>query len=289
MVGWRCAMTWARTVFRVWLVGCAQGALVVAALAQTPVGSPSAMATDSRRSGLSEMSPAAQALQRDDTQNPAMLSVAQGRALWQTPPSRSASGSPNTGSPQIPTCAACHGELDQAMRGVAARYPSWDTRLGRVLSLGGRIAHCREQHQHEAAWPAESVESLAVQAAIALASRGQVITVPDQPQLARLQDQGEALWRQPFGQLALSCAQCHDGLAGLRLGGSPIPQGHPTAYPVYRLQWEAVGSLERRIRACFAGVRAEPFPAGDPAYLALEAYLMRRAAGMPLEGPGVRP
>jgi sulfur-oxidizing protein SoxA len=234
--------------------------------------------TDDRRSGLQFMSPTARALQLDDGQNPAMLAVAQGRALW------------NTRAPQAgQSCASCHGELDQAMSGVAARYPAWDDRLGRVLSLRDRLSNCRVAHQQAPAWPRESSQALALEAAVSLASRGALIRAPDQAPLHELQGAGERLWRQPFGQLALSCAQCHDDLAGRRLGGSPIPQAHPTAYPVYRLQWESVGSIERRIRGCLAGIRAEPFPSGDGAYLALEAYLMRRASGMPLEGPGVRP
>jgi len=43
-----------------------------------------------------------------------------------------------------------------------------------------------------------------------------------------------------------------------RRGGSVIPQAHPTGYPLYRLEWQAVGSLQRRLRNCMIGVRAEP-------------------------------
>ena len=53
--------------------------------------------------------------------------------------------------------------------------------------------------------------------------------------------------------------------AGQRLGGSLIPQGHPTGYPIYRLEWQGLGSLQRRLRDCMSGVRAEPFAHGDPA------------------------
>ena len=74
-----------------------------------------------------------------------------------------------------------------------------------------------------------------------------------------------------------------------RLGGSPIPQAHPTGYPIYRLEWQGLGSLQRRLRACMSGVRAEPFAWGAPELVELELYLARRARGMPLETPGVRP
>jgi sulfur-oxidizing protein SoxA len=87
----------------------------------------------------------------------------------------------------------------------------------------------------------------------------------------------------------LSCAQCHDANAGNKLGSSVIPQAHPMGYPVYRLEWQAMGSLQRRLRNCMNGVRAEPFAYGANELVELELYLNARAKGMPSETPGVRP
>jgi sulfur-oxidizing protein SoxA len=50
-----------------------------------------------------------------------------------------------------------------------------------------------------------------------------------------------------------------------------------------------MGSLQRRLRNCMIGMRAEPYTYGAPEYVALEAYLMWRARGMPMETPAVRP
>lgn len=52
---------------------------------------------------------------------------------------------------------------------------------------------------------------------------------------------------------------------------------------------QAIGSLQRRVRSCMAGVRAKPFAYGAPELIAPELYLNQRAAGMPLEVPGVKP
>jgi sulfur-oxidizing protein SoxA len=73
------------------------------------------------------------------------------------------------------------------------------------------------------------------------------------------------------------------------LAGSVIPQGHATGYPIYRLEWQALGSLQRRLRGCMVGVRAEPFAYGSPEFIAIEAYLMERARGMEVETPAIRP
>ena len=50
-----------------------------------------------------------------------------------------------------------------------------------------------------------------------------------------------------------------------------------------------IGSLQRRLRNCLIGMRAEAYPYGAPELVELEQYLMWRARGMKIESPGVRP
>jgi sulfur-oxidizing protein SoxA len=88
--------------------------------------------------------------------------------------------------------------------------------------------------------------------------------------------------------LNLSCGQCHDDNAGRRLRGDVISNGLGTGYPAYRLEWNTMGSLHRRLRACSLGVRAEQFPLGSREYLTLELFLASRASGLPVEAPGLR-
>ena len=86
----------------------------------------------------------------------------------------------------------------------------------------------------------------------------------------------------------LACDQCHDRNWGKQLRGDTISQGHPTAFPGYRMEWQRAGSLHRRFRDCDIGVRAEPLPLGSEGYKALELYLAWRAGDLPIEVPGVR-
>ena len=99
---------------------------------------------------------------------------------------------------------------------------------------------------------------------------------------------GEKLYHQRRGQLNLSCAQCHNENWGRKLGPETISQGHPNAHPAYRLEWQTLGSLQRRFRSCLSGIRAEMLPYGAPEYLDLELYVAWRAAGLEIETPGVR-
>ena len=100
---------------------------------------------------------------------------------------------------------------------------------------------------------------------------------------------GATLWQQRIGQLNLSCAQCHDERPGLRLGGALIPPGNAAGYPTYRLEWQAVGPLTRRLRNCMTGVRAEPYAPGSDESLALQVYMAWRDRGLAVETPAVRP
>jgi sulfur-oxidizing protein SoxA len=231
-----------------------------------------------RRSGFEDMSRDSQAMQRDDLANPGMLWVAEGEVAWS-----SKAGSAGR------SCADCHGNAAASMRGVATRYPAYSVERGRPVDLQGRINLCRETKQNATPLPFESQELLALTAYVANQSRGMLIEPDKNPRLQPFRARGQALYTQRQGQLNFSCANCHDDHWGQKLGSSPIPQAHPTGYPIYRLEWQGVGSLQRRLRNCMVGVRAEPYPFGAEEYIDLELFLMSRAQGMPLETPAVRP
>jgi sulfur-oxidizing protein SoxA len=175
------------------------------------------------------------------------------------------------------------------MRAVAARYPAISPGADEPLDLEGRINLCRTRQQGAGPLAADSQELLSLEAWIVYQSRGEPIAPAEDPRLAPFRAEGEAMWRKRQGQLDLSCATCHDENAGRKLAGATIPQAHPTGYPVYRLEWQTLGSLKRRLRNCLAGIRAEAPGYAAPDYVALELYMMRRARGMPIEAPAVRP
>jgi sulfur-oxidizing protein SoxA len=175
------------------------------------------------------------------------------------------------------------------MKGVAARYPEFHETSSKPVDPQDRINLCRQQEQKSPPFKPESRELLSLSTYVALQSRGEPVSPDRDPRLDPFRARGKALWRQRLGQLNFSCAQCHDDNWSKRLGSAPIPQAHANGYPVYRLEWQSMGSLQRRFRNCMSGVRAEPFAYGADEFIALELFLMSRAAGMPMETPGVRP
>jgi sulfur-oxidizing protein SoxA len=204
--------------------------------------------------------------------------VLDGEALWTT----KAGGASRA-------CADCHGDAAESMKGVAARYPAFDAARARPVDLEERINICRTERQNATPFRFESKELLGLTAYVARQSRGMPIAEAKDARLAPFIAQGRKLFEQRQGQINMSCAQCHDDSWGKRLAGNMVPQAHPTGYPIYRLEWQNLGSLQRRLRNCIAGMRAEPYEFGAPENVALELFLMQRARGMPMESPGVRP
>jgi sulfur-oxidizing protein SoxA len=231
-----------------------------------------------RRSGYDLIGRETRMMQDDDATNPGMLWVLDGGALWK----RKAGAADRT-------CADCHGDARVSMKGVAARYPAFDAARGRPVNLEQRINICRAERQKAPPLAFESWDLLALTAYVARQSRGLPIDIAIDERTWPFLEAGRETFYRRQGQLNLACAQCHNDNWGKRLAGSPIPQAHPTGYPLYRLEWQGLGSLERRLRNCFIGMRAEPYAYGAPEFVDLELYLMWRARGMKIETPAVRP
>ena len=251
--------------------------LLIALAILCTVGAAADIPLSARRSTYEDMSAQTRAMQDDDSANPATLYVLDGEALW-----RAKAGEAGR------ACADCHGDAKVSMQGVAARHPEFDAKRQASTSLEGRINLCRAEQQKATTLPHESKELLALTAYIASQSRGQPIESSD-ARLAPFIAEGRAIFNRRQGQLNLACGHCHDDNWGRKLAGITLPQGHPTGYPVYRLEWQTLGSLQRRLRNCLIGMRAEAYAYGAPEYIALETYLMWRARGMTVESPAVRP
>jgi L-cysteine S-thiosulfotransferase len=248
--------------------------LLLAALSAQAAETP----LDQRRSGYELMSRETRAMQDDDAANPGILWVLEGEALW----NRKAGAAGRS-------CSDCHGDTGASMKGVAARYPAWDAARGRPLNLEQRINQCRSDRQQAKPFAYESRELLSLTTFIGRQSRGLPVEVAVEKEMKPFLQAGRSAFYRRQGQVNLSCAQCHEDNWGRRLAGNAIPQAHPTGYPLYRLEWQGVGSLQRRLRNCLAGIRAQTLEYGADELVDLELYLKWRARGMKMETPAVRP
>jgi sulfur-oxidizing protein SoxA len=214
-------------------------------------------------SGIEYQSDSVKAMQADSFGNPGLLWVDRGAELWKE------------------KCTGCHGDV-ASMNGVAAGYPRHSPQLGRVVDLEQRIQACMPG----LAW--ESRDLLGLTALVARQSNGTPISVDASGPAAPVYQHGRSLYFERQGQLNLACTNCHDANVGKTLLVEPISQGQPADWPAYRLEWQSLGSLQRRLRACYFGVRAEMPAFGSDDLVALELYLADRAKGLKAAVPGVR-
>jgi sulfur-oxidizing protein SoxA len=233
---------------------------------------------DQLKSGLAFSSPEVRGLQLDDDfASPSAHAIDKGAQLW-----KQVTGSNNK------SCASCHGDANESMKGAATRYPAIDKATGKLFNLEDRIRNCRSKQQKAINWLPESDELLAITLHVTGASKGMPILVSIDGPAKKHFEAGQKLYMARQGQMNLSCTQCHDQHYGQRLYNDKLSQGHPNGYPIFRLDWQYMASLERRLRFCYASVKAEVPPWGHQDMRNLNLYLMWRAQGLPIEVPAVR-
>ena len=233
---------------------------------------------DSRTSGFVYLSPQLQALQNDPQRNPAVLWQERGQTLWQN------------------QCMACHGQINQMQRS-AASFPRLSADGKKLNSLEDQISVCMQRPSSSKANASSADQDvvLSLSAALHLAAKGQPIAVNSAGlsaekavQWQERLSQGQLLYETRVGKMNLACMHCHDQKVGAQMRADTISQGHPTGFPIYRMSWQTMGTLERRLRACYSGVQA-PLPELGSAQLRdLELFMKVRANGMPLDGPSIR-
>ena len=228
------------------------------------------------KSGYVYASAQTRSMEDDEFQNPGSLWVDKGKTIWNT-----VEGSGGK------SCASCHNAAESSMKGVGATYPKYDAATGRVIDIEERINLERERMgASPLKWESEAL--LAITVYVKTQSRGMPVHVAVDGPARATWEQGKTFYETRRGQLDMACAQCHVQNNDRKLRSETLSQGQINGFPTYRLDWQAVGSAQRRFRGCNEQVRAEPLPYGSPQYVALELYLASRGNGLPVETPSVR-
>ncbi|MBB4265708.1 sulfur oxidation c-type cytochrome SoxA [Roseospira visakhapatnamensis] len=230
-----------------------------------------------KRSGYTYAGAQTRAMQDDDFQNPAFLWLERGADIWET-----AAGEAGK------ACADCHGEAEEALAGVATRYPIHDEARGKLMNIEQRINWCREEQMGAAPFKWESEDLLGITAFVKNQSKGMPVAVSIDGPARPFWEQGKAFYEQRRGQLDMACTHCHVDHAGTMIRAETLSQGQVNGFPTYRLKWQTLGSLHRRFRGCNKNIRAEPYAYGSDEYVNLELYTTWRSNGLPIETPSVR-
>jgi len=137
-------------------------------------------------------------------------------------------------------------------------------------------------------WKWSGDDMVEMTALIASVSRGMPMNVAIDGPAAPYWEQGKEIYYTRFGQLELSCANCHEDNYGNYIRADHLSQGQVNGFPSYRLKNAGMGSIHNRFRGCVRDTRAETFADGSPEFIALELYVTSRGNGLSVEGPSVR-
>lgn len=218
-----------------------------------------------------------QSLQMDDFENPAFTAVETGEELW-----NAVEGSAGK------SCASCHNDASDSMKGVRASMPKWSAKLNKPHTMETQINSCRTEQMGADAWKWEAKQMLAMTAYVGLQSRGMPVTVSSEGPMKPWWEKGKEIYYTRVGQLNMSCANCHEENFGNMIRADHLSQGQINGFPVYRLKWAGLGSIHRRFKGCMKNIRAKPYKRGSDEFIALEAYLATRSNGLSVETPAIR-
>ena len=217
-----------------------------------------------------------QAMEMDDFDNPGMLGAENGAALWTT-----ADGSEGK------SCADCHGAAED-MAGVRPVYPKWNEAAGEVRTMQMQINDCRVNRMGAEAWKYDSGKAIDMEALLASVSRGMPMNVAIDGPAQATWEKGKEIYYTRYGQLQLSCANCHEQNYGNMIRADHLSQGQTNGFPTYRLKNTKLNGVHGRFKGCIRDTRAETFNPGSPEFVALELYVASRGNGLGVEGPSVR-
>ncbi|MFP4326725.1 MAG: sulfur oxidation c-type cytochrome SoxA [Paracoccaceae bacterium] len=228
------------------------------------------------RSGWTFRTTETQQLQMDDFDNPGMIFVDDAIDSW-----NAVEGS------EEKSCASCHDEPD-SLRGLRAELPKWNEEKGEVYTAEMYVNDCRTERMGAEAWDWASVPMRNMTALISSVSRGMPVNVATEGAAHETWERGKEIYYTRYGQLELSCANCHEDNYDNYIRADHLSQGHINGFPTYRLKNAGLVSLHSRFKGCIRDTRGEPFGVGSPDFVALELYVASRGNGLSVEGPAVR-
>ena len=218
----------------------------------------------------------------DATNNPAVVRGEEAQALWKAP------------GPNGKSCADCHaGGPQQAMRGVATRYPRVVAEHGRVMSLEDFLSVHAEATTGRSL-SSESDANIDVTVMIKMASNGLPVAIDTTSAPARAAiERGKATFYRRVGERNHACADCHIPERGANkfLGGrflGAATTGLTRHFPTWRTSQNEVWDMRKRMQWCMTPLGANMLAADSVEYAELELFLTTFDVGKALSVPGIR-
>ena len=175
---------------------------------------------------------------------------------------------------------------------IAGDYPKFDDKKGKVVTLTAAINDCLKANGQKP-WNMKKGKMADLEAYFAAKSKeaGKKVNIQiNSKAAAEAYERGKKIYYSQRGYLKLSCATCHVQGAGQRVRReylSPL-LGHMTHFPVYRLKWQGLGTMERRIGGCEKNQGEKPHKPGTPWVAEMIYFMAYMSNGLPVDGPDIR-
>jgi sulfur-oxidizing protein SoxA len=174
----------------------------------------------------------------------------------------------------------------------AANYPYFDEKRKEVVSLTVAINECLTTNG-EKAWKTSKGKMATLQGYMAnvATENEKVIAVKiSSKEAADAYKRGKEYYYSQRGYLKLSCASCHVQGAGQRVRNEKLSQllGQTTHFPVHRLKWDGLGTLERRMAGCIKDEGQVPPKSNSAQMRELLYFMAYMSNGMKIDGPDIR-
>ena len=172
------------------------------------------------------------------------------------------------------------------------KYPKFDTNKNEVITLTQAINDCIVANGGKK-WNEKKgkIADLEAYFAAKATEEGKVINIKiPNKEAAAAYERGKKYFYSQRGYLKLSCANCHVQGAGKRVRREYLSQllGHMTHFPVYRLKWNGLGTIERRLTGCIKDTGQQPPKPTSQAMKELIYFMSYMSNGMKYDGPDVR-
>jgi sulfur-oxidizing protein SoxA len=178
---------------------------------------------------------------------------------------------------------------DPAIKG---EYPKFDDKKKEVVTLTVAINECLKAAGKKP-WNMKKGKIAKLEAYFAFASKEAKKKIDIKilsKEAQEAYERGKKIYYSQRGYLKLSCANCHVQGAGARVRNeylSPL-LGHTTHFPVYRLKWQGLGTMERRIAGCEKNQGEKPHKPDSKWVRDLIYFMSYMSNGLPVDGPDVR-
>lgn len=175
---------------------------------------------------------------------------------------------------------------------IRGEYPKFDGKKKEVHTLSMAINKCLKDNS-EKPWKVTKGNMTDLQAYFAFSSKEKgkkVHIVIDSKEASEAYERGKQEYYTQRGYLNLSCANCHVQGAGKRVRNEYLSPlfGAVTHFPVYRLKWQGLGTLERRIEGCEKNQGENPHKPGSTWQNEMIYFMSYMSNGLPVDGPDIR-